>query len=226
MICSPDDLRGCFTTDPPARGGDCYLGFDFGEATSSTAACAIWPATGPAGNVDGLWRCCLTLVDRGQRDSAPYVEMERRGELQTYPGRIVRPEQFLSDLQTDLAGVKVRAAAADSYKDSETRDFLDRAAVRWPIQFRRVGAGKDGSRDVRAFQRLIMQKRFAMAENLSLITAIAKSTLRRDGNGNPGLDRATSRSRIDVLSSAVIAAGLAEPVFDRPRKRLKFFVAG
>ena len=225
MILSPDDLRACFVEDLPPREGACYLGFDFGEATSSTAACAIWPSTGRL----QTWQAfgdVPDLAERGKRDSAPYREMERRGELQTYPGRIVRPEQFLSDLQADLAGVKVRAAAADSYKDSEVRDFLDRAAVRWPIDFRRVGAGKDGGRDVRAFQRLVHQRKFALGESLSLVTAITKSTLRRDANGNPGLDRATSRGRIDVLSATVIAAGLSEPAFDRPRRRLRFALAG
>ena len=226
MICSPDDLRACFTNDPPPREGACFLGFDFGEAISSTAACAIWPATGRVES----WMAfgdVPPLAERQRRDSAPYVAMEARGELHTYPGRIVRPDAFLADLQADLAGCRVQAAGADSYKDSEARDFLDRAAVRWTIQFRRVGAGKDGGRDVRAFQRLVMQGRFAMADNLALATAIVKSTLRRDGNGNPGLDRATSRGRIDVLSAAVIAAGLAEPMFDRPpRRRFRFAVAG
>ena len=226
MILSPDDLRGCFVADPPGREGPGFVGFDFGEATSSTAACAIWPATGRLetwmafGDVPGL-------AERARRDSAPYVEMERRGELRTYAGRIVRPEQFLSDLQTDLAGCRVALAAADSYKDSEVKDFLDRASVRWPIEFRRVGAGKDGGRDVRAFQRLVMQGRFAMAENLSLATAISKSTIKRDANGNPGLDKASARGRIDVLSAAVIAAGLAESAFDRPAKRrLRHALAG
>ena len=226
MILSPDDLRGCFADDPPARDGPCYLGFDFGEATSSTAACAIWPASGRL----ETWQAfgdVPALSERAKRDSAPYVQMEARGELRTYPGRIVPPADFLADLQHDLAGCRVRAAGADSYKDSEVLDFLDRAAVRWPIGFRRVGAGKDGGRDVRAFQRLVIQRRFAMAENLSLATAIAKSTLRRDANGNPGIDRASSRGRIDVLSAAVIAAGLAEPAFDRPqRRRLRAVLAG
>ena len=122
--------------------------------------------------------------------------MEARGELRTYPGRIVRLELFLADLQADLAGC-------------------------------RVGAGKDGGADVRAFQRLVHQQKFAMAENLSLATAIAKSTLKRDANGNPGLDKASARGRIDVLSAAVIAAGLAESAFDRPaRRRLRYALAG
>ena len=226
MILSPDDLRACFTDDPPPREGPCYLGFDFGEAVSSTAACAIWPATGRL----ETWQAfgdVPPLAERAKRDSAPYPQMEARSELRTYPGRIVRPDAFLEDVQADLAGVRVKGAAADSYKDSECLDFLDRAAVRWPINFRRVGAGKDGGADVRAFQRLVLQKKFAMAENLSLVTAIAKSTLRRDGNGNPAIDKANSRGRIDVLSAAVIAAGLAEPAFDRPvRRRLRYSLAG
>ena len=225
MILSPDDLRACFADDPPARSGACYLGFDFGEAVSSTSACCVWPDTG----LVKTWMAfgdVPPLVDRQRRDSAPYVAMEARGELRLYPGRVVRPDAFLADLQTDLAGCRVEAAAADSYKDSEVRDFLDRAAVRWPIDFRRVGAGKDGGADVRAFQRLVLQRNVVMAENLSLVTAISKSTLRRDGNGNPGLDRATSLGRIDVLSAAVIACGLAESAFDRPARRApRFFVA-
>ena len=219
MILSPDDLRACFVAELPERSGPCFLGFDFGEATSSTAACAIWPQSG----LVQTWMAfgdVPSLADRGQRDSAPYTEMARRGELRTYPGRIVRPEQFLSELQTELAGCKIAAAAADSYKDSEVRDFLDRAAVRWPVEFRRVGAGKDGGADVRAFQRLVHQKKLALSENLSLATAITKSTLRRDGNGNPALDRASARGRIDVLSAAVIACGLAESQFNRPARRL------
>ena len=218
MILSPDDLRACFVAELPARDGPCFLGFDFREATSSTAACAVWPSSGRM----ETWMAfgdVPCLADRGQRDSAPYVAMQARGELRTYPGRIVRPEQILSELQTELAGCKVAAAAADSYKDSEVRDFLDRAAIRWPIEFRRVGAGKDGGADVRAFQRLVHQRKLVMSEHLSLATAITKSTLRRDGNGNPALDRASARGRIDVLSAAVIACGLAEPAFDRPARR-------
>ena len=226
MICSPDDLRGCFVDELPARAGPAYLGFDFGEATSSTAATAIWPATGRV----EFWMSfgdVPALADRQRRDSAPYVAMEARGELRTYPGRVVRPDAFLGDLLHDLAGVRVAGAAADSYKDSEVKDFLDQAGIRWPVDFRRVGAGKDGGADVRAFQRLVIQRRLMMSESLALSTAISKSTLRRDGNGNPGIDRATSRGRIDLLSSTVIAAGLAESAFDRPQRRpLRFALAG
>ncbi|GEM_PF-2275332 len=217
MIFSPDDLRACFVAEPPPRSGDCFLGLDFGEATSATAAAAIWPATGRMETWMGFGEV-PPIRDRQRRDSAPYEAMVKRGELRLYPGRVVRPEAFLTDLAADLVGCRIAGAAADSYKDSESLDFLDRSGLQWPVKFRRVGAGKDGGRDVRGLQRLVLLKRLHMVENLSFVTAIAKSTIRRDGNGNPGLDKANSRGRIDVLSAAVIAAGLAEPHFDRVRR--------
>lgn len=227
MILARAILEACFVEDPPGREGAAYLGLDFGEATSGTAAVAIWPRSGRV----ETWLAFgdnPKLRDRARRDSAPYEQMEQIGELRTYPGRIVPPAAFLEDLRLDLEGEHIAGAAADSYKDSEIKDFLDRAGLRWPVQFRRVGAGKDGGRDVRAFQRLCHDRRLRMAHNVSLLTAISKSTVRRDANGNPALDKAGSRSRIDVLSAAVIASGLAEPIFYRkPKKRrVRHFTVG
>ena len=126
----------------------------------------------------------------------------------------------MADVAADLAASRVARIAADGYKDSEIRDYLERARLRWPREFRRVGAGKDGGADVRAFQRLVLNKRLKMKTSLALSTAIANSIIRRDGNGNPGLDKSRQKGRIDLLSAAVIAAGLAEPLFDKkPRRR-------
>ena len=200
------------------------IGLDVGEATSATAACAIWPETG---------RCEFWLAfgdkppiaDRQRRDNAPYVEMQRRRELRTYPGRVTPIAAFLGDVARDLAGVRIDHVAADAYKSAEVMDFLDKANLRWPIQFRRVGAGRDGGADIRAFQRLILDRKLAMNENLALSVAISKSTIRRDANGNPGLDRASSRGRIDLLSAAVIASGLAAPLMDQRKRRARIAFA-
>ena len=224
MICSPDDLRACFTDEPPAREGPAYLGFDFGESTSGTAAVAIWPRTGRMESFLAFGDHPPIAV-RARRDSAPYPQMIERGELKLFPGRVVQVAEFLAFVARELDGVTVAKAAGDSYKDAEARDALDRARIDWFCEFRRVGAGKTGGSDIRAFQRLVHQRKLSMRDNLSLATAIAKSRLRRDGNGNPGLDRASDRSRIDVLVAAVISSGLAEPEFDvADREQLPLFV--
>ena len=133
-----------------------------------------------------------SLRERGKLDGADYVLMEKRGELRTYPGRVTPVAQFMADVAADLTGCRVSRLAADGYKDSEIMDFLDRANLRWPREFRRVGAGKDGGADVRAFQRLVLTRQLKMRASLALSTAIANSIIRRDPNGNPGLDKSRS----------------------------------
>ena len=208
MVCSPDDLRSCFVDEISCR-GPAHVGLDVGEAGSGTAACAFWPTT-------GALRCWLAfgsvpdLKARGQRDGADYLAMERRGELKTYPGRTVPVRAFVADVRADLGAAKVRGAYADAYKVGELRDCLP-----WPLTIVRSGTGPDGSAAVRAFQSAILTNTLALRANLSLANAIKESTLRRDGNGNPALDRARTAGRIDVLSAAVLAVGAGS----KPRPR-------
>ena len=208
MVCSPDDLRACFADEIECR-GSAYVGIDIGEAGSGTAAAAYWPATGALrtwiafGNVPNL-------KARGQRDGADYPAMERRGELRTYPGRVVPIAAFVADVRADLGGAKVRSAYADAYKVGELKD-----CVTWPLTVVRSGTGPDGSASVRAFQSAILTGALSLRSNLSLATAIKESTLRRDGNGNPAVDRARSAGRIDVLSAAILAVGAGS----KPRAR-------
>ena len=202
MVCTPADLEQCFV-DEATYAGPCYLGIDIGESSAGSAAVAYWPETG------GLqsWLAFGDMPDlaaRGRRDGADYAAMERRGELRTYPGRVVPVGEFVEDVETDLSGANVFVASADGYKSAELQDCCP-----WPLELVRSGSGPDGSAAVRAFQRAILTRTVRTAPNLSLASAIKESTLRRDGNGNPAVDSARSRGRIDVLSAAVLAIGAA-----------------
>ena len=217
MIFDTSDLARCEVEELPDRDGPVVVGLDAGEATSATACFGIWPNTGRC----EMWMAfgdIPSLHERGQRDNAAYELMEARGELRTYPGRVTPVSAFMADVAAELAGCTVRSIAGDGYKDNEIRDFLDRARLRWPRHFRRVGAGKQGGADVRALQRLVLGGRLKMKQSLAFISAVSNSAIRRDGNGNPGLDKSTSNGRIDLLSAAAIAAGMAEPLMDKPAR--------
>ena len=144
------------------------------------------------------------LVARGRRDGADYLAMARRGELRTYPGRTVPVDAFVLQVEADLAGADVRTAVADGYRCGELLDCCP-----WPLDVVRSGTGPSGSAAVRAFKRAVLTRTLATAPNLSLTNAIAESTLRRDAQGNPALDKARAAGRIDVLSAAVLAVGEA-----------------
>ena len=224
MLCDPADLAACFVDELPERRGDVWIGADIGEATSGTAWAAVWPVTGRV-ELRLAFGNTPPLADRAKFDAAPYQEMADLGELVTYPGRITPCGAFLADLVVAMAGERVARLAADGFKDSESRDFFERAKIRWPVEFRRVGAGKDGGHDVRAAQRLILTARLRMRRSVALISAVTNATIRRDSNGNPGLTKCGARNRIDVLSALVIACGLAESQFDRaPARPLRMVV--
>ena len=202
MVCSPSDLEACFV-DVATYEGSCYLGIDIGESSAGSAAVAYWPETG------GLqsWLAfgdVPSLIERSRRDGADYAAMERRGELRTYPGRVVPVGEFVEDVETDLSGANVFVAVADGYKAAELQDCCP-----WPLELVRSGSGPDGSAAVRAFQRAVLTRAVRTAPNLSLASAIRESTIRRDGSGNPAIDQARARGRIDTLSAAVLAIGAA-----------------
>ena len=202
MVCTPSDLEACFVAEATYE-GPCYLGLDIGESSAGSAAVAFWPQTG------GLqsWLAFGDVPDlaaRGRRDGADYAAMERHGELRTYPGRVVPVGEFVEDVETDLSGANVFVAVADGYKAAELQDCCP-----WPLELVRSGSGPDGSQAVRSFQRAVLTRAVRTAPNLSLASAIRESTIRRDGNGNPAIDQARARGRIDVLSAAVLAIGAA-----------------
>ena len=213
IILSPADLESrLFTDTPPDRVGPVIVAFDFGESKSGTAAFSIWPLSGRC----EAWLAfgsIPTLRIRGQADDSKYLEMEARGELKVHGGRIVSVADFLRDIAADLDGSPVLHCACDQFKRSEAQDFLDQSTG-WKLT---ASVGSKGhAHDVRALTRLIHSGRLKMAENLAFTTAIAKHKAVRDQAGNPLINKRKARGRIDVLSAALIAAGLSERYFDAP----------
>ena len=224
LLCDVSDWLKieCHPEDLPPRKGECVVGFDIGGSSSLCAFTALWPRTGRMEAQVGIGDN-PSLLERGRADGvgALYVQMQERGELTVYPGRVTPVADFLRDCAARLAGVTVTVAGADRYRRAEVEDVLTITGLTWPIEWRGQGASAtaDGSHDVRALQRMILGGKLRVAESLCLRSAIAESSIRYDSSGNPALDKARSRSRIDALQAAVIAAGLGEMVAARPPRR-------
>lgn len=221
LICDPAQWHACLTDTPPERRGPCVVGVDLGGSAAFTAAAALWQN----GRLE-VWAACPAMPPLDVRSAADgqgdlYCQMEARGELRTYPGRVTPVAVFLGDVLAALHGERVLAVGLDRYRKAEAIEALEAAHVRWPVIWRGTGASKtaDGSHDVRAFQRAVLSQTFQTRESLILAHAIKESAIRYDSAGNPALDKANSKSRIDVLQAAVIAAGLGELHLKRKRKR-------
>ena len=226
MIVTPAAWSAC--AGDAERAGDAVIGFDAGGSASLTAAAVVWPDTGRIEVFAGAPVAHdFDLLARGRHDSVGrrYQELADRGELFAYPGRRTTPAAlFLADVADAIQGVKVAAIGADRYRQSEVVDFMADAKLSWPIVWRGQGAGAtaDGSADVRAFQRSVLDKWFRVAVgNLLMVHAIAESAIRYDPAGNPAVEKGRNRGRIDPLQAAVIAAGLAERRRHRHRHRYR-----
>ena len=190
-----------------------------------TALVALWPATGRM-EAWGAFGDTPDLRERGQNDGVRdlYQRMAERGEIAVYSGRITPVAQFLKDCAERLAGEKIVLAGADRFRRAEATEALETSGLRWPMQWRGQGAHAvaDGSHDVRAFQNGVLAGRYSIEESLLMARAIMESSIRRDPGGNPALDKARSKGRIDALSAAVIAAGLAALDEARPRSKWRY----
>ena len=230
MIASVTDWRACIVPvdELPERDGRCVVGFDLGGSSSMTALVALWPGTGRL-EAWGAFPDTPGLKLRGEVDNADYERMRERGELVLYAGRVTPAGEFLKDCAARLAGQRIVAAGADRYRKPEAIQALSQAKVRWPMVWRGTGAHAkaDGSHDVRAFQRRVLGGGFRMVESLLMVSAIKESKIDRDARGNPALDKHRKRGRIDALSAAVIAAGLAELHGNKPTRTVpRLYVAG
>ena len=223
MIFSLADWLSCVVAadDLPPRDGSCVIGFDLGGSSSMTALAAVWPRTGRM-ECWGALPATPSLGDRGTADGVGslYLRMESRGELKVYQGRVLAVGEFLKDCAARLAGERVLVAGADRFRKEEARQAIETAGLGWEIAWRGMGAAAkaDGSHDVRAAQRAVLSRKLGTAQSLLLESAIKESVIRRDGAGNPALDKARKNARIDALSAFVIAEGLAEIVAAQPRR--------
>ena len=228
-IVSVSDWDSCEVevSELPERRGPVVVGFDAGGSTSMTAAAALWCDTGRV-EVWAAFPGTPDLLSRGQADGVGrlYERMESAGELRTYAGRVTPVADFIREMQDRLAGCRVVAVGADRFRKAETLQAMEQANVSWPMVWRGTGASStaDGSHDCRAFQRGVVSGRLRSAPSLLMMHAIAESSVTRDSGGNPKLDKARTRGRIDALQAAVIAAGLAELHNARPTPKYQSMV--
>ena len=226
MICDVTAWQLVASQARPDRAGSCFVGIDLGGSASMTAAAVFWPEVGRI-EIYGAFGDVPNLGKRGLADGlgGRYERMAERGELRTFSGKVTPCGPFIAWIAELLDGAQPALALADRYRQGECEDAMAAAGVRWPCEWRAQGAGKDGSADVRAFQRAVLSRTLRPGENLLLASAIGDSVIRYDNNGNPALDKARRKGRIDALAAGVLAVGAGERATARPAGEWSMLVA-
>ena len=220
-IVSIREWSKCIRYNPPKLEGDLVIGIDLGGSVSMTCAVAMSVHTKSI-YVRGAFGDDPPLSQRAKSDRMGnlYDRMVRHGELLSYPGKLTPVVPFLVDFFMTISNWgNIIMIGCDRFRKAEAEQAFSEARIpSIPIMWRGQGASAtaDGSHDVRAFQRVVRGEKLQTGGSPMLETAIANSVLRYDGSGNPALDKTASNARIDALSAAVIAAGLAEQIQTTP----------
>ena len=157
LLIDAGDWRACEVDDLPPQRGPMVLGLDLSSGYAMTAAAAYWPETG---RLQGL--CAFPdepdLRKRGDNDGVGqlYGEMAAKGELVTTPGRTVSIGDFLHGALSEYG--RPTAVVCDRWRLNELRDGLDTVGISPGIVITRGMGWKDGSEDVRAFQRAVKER--------------------------------------------------------------------
>ena len=212
----------------PPRRGPMVLGVDLGGASAMTGAAAYWPHSGRL-EASAWFPGVPTLAERGLRDGVGrlYVELQERGELMTTPRRRTVPVADVLRWAVETWGRPV-AVVADRYKQAEMIQALDDAALLPEVRFRGQGF-RDGSEDVRAFRRAVLDGNVTAPRSKLIRSALAEATTVADTSGNEKLAKATEggrrmRARDDVAAAMILAVAEGARRGARPRKARRWAV--
>jgi len=222
IIVSLADYKACRESGSAELEGDLIVAWDLGGSASMTAAAAYSVDTG-ALRVWGAFGDDPPLSHRARRDrmGTLYDRMVREGQLRIMPGRVTPVVEFMRSVLDEVSEKgRIIAMGADRYRKAEAQQAFDAAEIPRHIKtfWRGQGASAkaDGSHDVRAFQKAILDRKLRLEPSTMLEAAIAQSSIRYDTSGNPALDKAGKEARIDALSAAVIAVGIGAAVQTGP----------
>ena len=187
--------------------GPVYFGVDLGTSASSSAVAAYWPKSGRL-DVLAAFPSLPPLGERGLRDGVGqlYQQQQARGELLTTPGHATDPAILLREA-VQRYGRPV-SVAADRWREAELRDALLAAGVsRTAFSLRGMGY-KDGSEDVRAFRRGLLEGKVTPVVSLLLRAALAEARTVSDPAGNQKLAKGSEGQRRQRATDDAAAASI------------------
>ena len=211
----------------PTRSGPLVLGVDLGGASAMTAAAAYWPDSGRL-EATAWFPSIPSLAERGLRDGVGrlYVDLHQRGELLTTRGRTVPIGDVLRWCLEHWG--KPAVVVGDRYKQNELQQAIDDAGLSVGVVWRGQG-WKDGSEDVRAMRRAVLDRRVSAPVSLLIRSALSEAVTVSDASGGEKLSKQSEggrrvRARDDVAAAMILAIAEGQRRAARPRRPRKWAV--
>lgn len=205
---SPDVWMACDTVPDPFE-GLVYAGLDLSARTDLTALVLI-------GKVDGVWQVRpyfwtpeQGVLDRAQKDRAPYDMWVRQGYIRTTPGATVDLEAVALDMAEILSDCEVAAIAYDRWRIDVLKKELERLGLELPLVPHGQGF-RDMAPALDALEAELLNGRIAHGGHPVLTLCAANAVAVKDPSGNRKLDKSRRTGRIDGLQALAMAFGAAQ----------------
>ena len=218
-LVEPEEWQGIEST-VPERVGRYVLGLDLGTTRAMCGAFAFWPETGWAEAL-AVFPQNPDLRERGLADGVGrlYIQMHERGELHL-SGLYTANIGGLLDECLERWG-RPLVMVCDRWREGDLKEAC--AEIKFPITkiITRGQGYKDGSEDVRAFQRAVADGDLKPEVSLLMRAALKEARLASDPAGNQKLSKSgqggrRARARDDAAAASIIA--VAEGMRRKKRK--------
>lgn len=195
-------------------GEECFLGLDMSARIDLTALVALFPR--PDGSHDVLcraWTPSERLDERSRNDGAGYRVWADAGSLEVCDGGEIDYDAIKAAILDFCRVYKVRCLGADPMF---ARQMLQEMQEHHGVSCKEVRQGPWSlCPPTKDLERLIATRKIRHGGSPVLAWCVCNAIARRDSNGNPRLDKAKSKQRIDAASALVNALAVAnEPAAD------------
>ena len=191
------------------RGRRCFGGVDLSSTTDITAWVMVFPPIGHETRwiiVPRFWVPKQGVDERASRDRAPYALWIKDGLMNETPGNMIDYSAVLSQIEADAKDVHIEKIAFDGWNAHTLSADIERAGLK-PFKFPQMVSHY--GHPTKQFLGMVPGGKFEHFNNPVLRWMASNLRIVRDHNENPMPSKRKSTARIDGITAALMALGLA-----------------
>ena len=194
------------TLDSEACAGEaCYGGLDLASVSDLTSFSLFFPRTGAL--LSWSWCPGARIVERSERDRAPYNVWEEQGWIETTPGKATAKRIVARRLAELNATYRPRKIAFDRHGMLELGQVLEDEGISLPLVEHGQGF-VSMSPSMKATEAKVLN--LELRHNNPVLTwAVSNVIVARDDAGNIKPSKMRSREKIDPIVAGIMAVGVA-----------------
>lgn len=197
-------------------GEDCFGGLDLSMARDLTALALVFPRGERRFDGFGLfWTPADTLLERTDKDRAPYPLWVEQGHLIATPGKVVNYAFVAQQLAWLMERFNLVTLAFDEYRIERLEPELLELGIaapflKHPQGFRRASASPLWMPEsINELEHAVIEGRMRIARNPVMSWCAASAVLEADAQGNRKFAKQKATGRIDGVVALAMAMGAA-----------------